>query len=57
MNKITEWLMPALIGASIYYLQCITTEMKEMNHTLTVAVERVEQHERRIQALEAFHHR
>ncbi len=45
-------LIAALIAAGVYYLQTISSEMREISKTLAVAVARVDEHERRIAILE-----
>ncbi len=51
-DKLLDWLVPALLAVASWHLKCISDEMKDMGRTLAVAVERVEQHERRISHLE-----
>ena len=45
-------LLAGLIAMGVYYLQTISSELKELGKTLAVAVSRVDDHERRIEVLE-----
>lgn len=51
-KKLTEWIIPVFLGAAIHYLQSISSEMKIISKSLAVAVERVDEHERRLANLE-----
>lgn len=52
LTKLGDWLVPALVGASIYYLRAISSAIQDLSRNLAVAVERVDSHERRIEKLE-----
>ncbi len=45
-------LLAGLIALGVYYLQTISTELKELGKTLAVAVSRVDDHERRLEVIE-----
>lgn len=49
---VRDKLLAALIALGVYYLQTISSELKELGKTLAVAVVTVDQHERRISILE-----
>ncbi len=50
--KVADWLVPALVGASIFYLRNISTAIQDLSRSLAVAVQRVDSHEKRLDALE-----
>ncbi len=52
LEKLGDWVVPSMLGAAIYWLRNIATELKELGRTLAVAVARVDQHEHRIEVLE-----
>lgn len=52
LEKLGDWVVPSMLGAAIYWLRNIATELKELGKTLAVAVARVDQHESRIENLE-----
>ncbi len=45
-------ILAALIALGVYYLQTISHELQDLGKTLAVAVARVDEHERRLTALE-----
>ncbi len=45
-------ILAALIALGVYYLQTISRELQDLGKTLAVAVQRVDDHERRIEILE-----
>lgn len=51
-QKLSDWLVPVLIGAAIAQLRAIAGEMKEISKALAVAITKVDAHEQRIQRLE-----
>lgn len=51
-QKLSDWLVPLLIGAAIAQLRAIASEMKEISKSLAVAITKVDAHEQRIQRLE-----
>jgi hypothetical protein len=51
-QKLSDWLVPVLIGAAIAQLRSIASEMREISKALAVAITKVDAHEQRIQRLE-----
>lgn len=52
IDKLGDWVVPAMLSAAIYWLRNIAGELKELGKTLAVAVATVDQHEKRIETLE-----
>lgn len=50
--KFADYVLPALIGAGIYYLQTIAVDVRDMSKALAVSIEKIEQHDRRITTIE-----
>lgn len=55
-EKVADWLIPCLLGAAVYSLTEIRKELSSMSISLAVAVSKIDDHERRLQQLEAEHY-
>jgi hypothetical protein len=52
-EKIADWLVPALLAAAVYFVAGIQKELGSMSVSLAIAVTTIDEHERRLGALEA----
>ncbi len=51
-EKLNDYLIPAALGAVLYFLQSIATQQQVMAQSVAVAVRRLDEYERRIDNLE-----
>ncbi len=51
-EKLSDWVIPTLLTGSLYQLQKIAAEIKEITKALAIFGTRVEDHGRRIENLE-----
>ncbi len=51
-QKLSDWLVPTLLGAGIYQLQRIAGELKTIGRDLAIVATRVDAHEQRIDRVE-----
>ncbi len=51
-EKLNDYLIPAALGAAIYFLQAIAHDNQDMARNVAVAVRRLDEYERRIAHLE-----
>lgn len=54
-RRIAEWTVPVLMAAATYSLQQINSEMSEISKSLAVAVQKIEDHDRRLENLETLY--
>lgn len=50
--KLNDWIVPAALGAMLYFMQSIAHDSQDMAKNLAVALRRLDEYERRITALE-----
>ncbi len=51
-EKIADWTIPALLAAAVYFVSEIRKELGSMSVSLAIAVTTIDEHERRLGALE-----
>ncbi len=54
-ESLNNYLVPAALGAMLYFLQTIAAQQVVMTSTVAVAVRRLDEYERRIDNLEKRH--
>lgn len=51
-QQVLQWILPLLLSYTAYAMKDIGTELRSISTSLAVAVQRVEEHDRRIANLE-----
>lgn len=50
--KLLDWLVPMVLGLIVYYMQSMSKDFHDVSTNLAVALERIEENNRRTSALE-----
>ncbi len=51
-SRLNDWLVPAALGAVLYFLQALAHDTQLMSQNMAVALRRLDEYERRITDLE-----
>ena len=51
-QKLAEWIIPVMLGLTVWTLQQISLEISKLNQSMAVAITKIENHEFRLGKLE-----